>query len=207
MYNCIFTGHCTEQFCDRSCPTLAETSYLLERNNITMNSPVFKASDSSVNQMLNALNLFKDGVGGLIVPSDTSTVYAADLLTYCAICQNWKGSNLHCTVYNLQYAKYLDDLKQSWSMKSEPEELQYKKIFAQSAKVLIVSGFDYVNFKDFEAQTLLNLIQLRSNSCTTILVSPPPKALMHNNGIFINTIISRWLTGNKLDYKDGGVCS
>ena len=209
MYNCIFTSHCTEQTCDKSCPILAETSYLLERNNIQMNNPVFQASDENVAQALDALHRFKGNTGGVVVSSGAlSTVQVADLITYCAICENWKGSGLHCTVYNLRYAKYLDEMKQSWGMKSELESFEYMKIWAESAKVLIVSNFDFVNFKDFEAQTLLNLIQLRSSSeYTTILVSPPTKALLHNKGIFINMIISKWLYGNeanKLLFKDGG---
>lgn len=36
MNNCIFTAHCTETICDKACPILVETSYLLERNGLSL---------------------------------------------------------------------------------------------------------------------------------------------------------------------------
>ena len=48
-----------------------------------------------------------------------------------------------------------------------------------SAKLLIISNLDYVNFGDFESQTLLTLLQDRERKdVTTILVSPPPNQLV-----------------------------
>ena len=101
------------------------------------------------------------------------------IVTYCAICKNWQGSRLHCNVYNLKYSSYLDDLKQSWNSRQDGDELEYKKIWTNSAKVLVVSNFDYVNFGDFESQTLLNIIQYRQDKgLTTILVTPPISSLV-----------------------------
>lgn len=169
MRNCIFTAHCTEPFCDRSCPTFVETTYLLERNGINLNNSVFQAEDASVLKSLNVLAKFQGSFGAL---KCEDTLKWADLLTYCAICQNWKGSQLHCTVFNLRYAKYLDELKKSWSGPT-PDSLEMTQIWMQTAKILIVSNLDYVNFGDFESQTLLNTIQLRAaENLTTIVVVP-----------------------------------
>ncbi len=173
MHNCIFNAYCTENFCDRSCPTLAETSYLLERNNIDMNSSVFQATDSEVQTMLNVLNKSQGKLGAYIANKSMNTVYASELLTYVAICSNWQGSRLHCDVYNLKYSKYVDELKKSWSLRAEPEDLEYMRIWSESAKILIISNIDYVNFGDFESQTLLNLLQTRQIAkLTTIFVTP-----------------------------------
>lgn len=167
MYNCIFSAHCTEAFCDKSCPILVETSYLLERNGLDMNSHVFTSSASDLslaNKMLTELS----SKAGYYKCNNSAKF--SDVLTYCAICRNWKGSKLHCTVYNLRFSKYLELLKQSWSGSAD-ESIEYMRIWSESAKVLIVSNFDYVNFGDFESQTLLNLLQSRiNNSLTTILV-------------------------------------
>lgn len=209
MHNCIFTAHCIEGYCDRSCPILVETSYLLERNGIPMTSSVFQAPDAAVNQMLQILERFNQSTGTVIVKSNNwDTVKVAELLTYCAICQNWKGSKLHCTVYNLKYSKYLDEIRKSWSMKVEPESLEYMRIWTESAKVLIVSNFDYVNFKDYEAQTLLNLIQTRmSNGLTTILVSPDPDQLVSgSHSPFLQTLKTQWMNRNTtVEFPKGGV--
>lgn len=179
MYNCIFTPHCLETFCDMSCPILAETSYLLERNGIKMDSPVFRESDKVLTRANAFLANHEGKLGVYVVKDSRTTVQHADILTYCAICNNWRGSKLHCTVYNLRYSKYLDDLKKSWNNLPTSEDQEYVQIWAESAKVLIISNFDYVNFGDFECQTILNLIQSRqSRGLTTILVTPNPKMLV-----------------------------
>lgn len=176
MNNCIFTAHCTESTCDKSCPVLVETSYLLERNGISMNSSVFKAiSDKSTN--LSVLNKFVDDLDSssakIGIVRTKNTVKYSELITYLEICRNWKGSRLHCNVYNLKYSKFIEDTKQSWTTKSEPESLEYMRIWSNTSKVLIVSNLDYVNFKDFECQTLLSLIQSRQSShLTTIFIIP-----------------------------------
>lgn len=176
MNNCIFTAHCTESICDKSCPILVETSYLLERNGIAMNSSVFRAvSDKSVN--LTVLNKFVDDVDSsstkIGVLKSRNTVKYSELITYLEICRNWKGSRLHCNVYNLKYSKFMEDTKQSWTTKFEPENLEYMRIWSTTSKVLVVSNLDYVNFKDFECQTLLSLIQSRqSEHLSTIFIIP-----------------------------------
>ena len=174
MYNCLFTAHCLETTCDQSCPILAETSYLLERNDISFKSSVFSASITELTQVEQFLDSAADSdLSTYIVNGGNDSVKYAELLTYVAICKFWKGSRLHCNVYNLKYSKYLEDLKNSWGYRSEPESLQYSKIWIESAKLLIVSNLDYINFGDFECQTLLNLLQLRrSSNLSTIIVSP-----------------------------------
>ena len=182
MQNCIFSGHCSKQVCDKSCPTLAETTYLLERNGIAMSSDVFRADPKRLSRFSDIID---SSEGKLRTISSTNTVQDADLLTYCSICKNWKGSRLHCTVYNLKYSKYIEMIKKSWSTKSETSDLEYMRIFSSSAKVLIISNIDYVNFRDFECQTLLTLLQSRAGSeYTTFIVSPPVKSLVGDSLFF-----------------------
>lgn len=182
MRNCIFSGHCMESRCDKSCPALVQTTYLLERNGIPINSNVFKTDPTEVS---NTLKLLNDAKGSFRVVVDNDTASRANLLTYCSICQNWKGSQLHCVVYHLRYSQYIDELQSSWK-NGESESLSYTKIWVKSAKVLIISGIDFVNFKTFNCQTLLELIQQRSTNPdnTTILVSPKLSALVGEGGFF-----------------------
>lgn len=185
MRNCIFTANCLEGACDTSCPKYVETSYLLERNDIKFNSSVFKASLSDIQRCNNILSRSNGNTG---VVTSKNTVELAELLTYCAICNNWEGSQLHCTVYNLKYSLYLDLLKQSWSQKQDSDELTYMKIWQKSAKVLIISNLDYVNFGDFESQTLLNLIQTRTITHGTTLFVTPKIADLVGHGIFFSKL-------------------
>ena len=204
MHNCIFTAHCTEAFCDRSCPILVETSYLLERNNLSFSNPVFSSSRESVIKMLKVLNSVDGKFGVYRISSDENTIQSADLLTYCAICKYWKGSRLHCNVYNLKYSKFIDETKKTWNG-VESESYQYMKIWSETAKVLIISNFDYVNFGDFESQTMLNLIQQRqSQGLTTILVSPQLGTLVSSKkSTFFDMMISM-MKSNIITTKEGG---
>ena len=151
MHNCIFSAHCTELHCDKSCPTYVQTNYLLERNGIDIASPVFRRDEKSIQKSIDLLN---SSSGRLVTVQTDNTVNTAELLTYCAICENWKGSQLHCDVYNLRFSRYLEILKQSWNTKVESDELEYTRIWANTCKVLILSNADYVNFGEFESHTV-----------------------------------------------------
>lgn len=184
MHNCIYSGHCFEYTrCDKSCPVLAQTTYLFERNGISMNNDVFHSKPEVVLKYSSLLSRCKGSCKTVIEPN--STTFVADMLTYCSICETWKGSQLHCTTYNLKFSQYLEALQKSWSGGSDPTEIDYIKIWASSAKVLIISNIDYVNFKDFQCQTLLSLLQSRSNSdLTTIVVSPQLSNLVGDGPFF-----------------------
>lgn len=193
MYNCIFNGHCIEESsCNTSCPILAQTSYLLERNDIKMSNPVFRMSSS---EMQKYYNIFGQCVGktrSVIVSNSDFTNKAADALTYCAICENWRGSQLHCTVYNLKFPKYIETIQHSWnSFSSDDDEVSQMKIWITHARVLIISNLDFVNFKDFQSQTLLSLLQSRAGvDQTTIVVTPPVSSLV-GDGQFFAMLTSR----------------
>lgn len=186
MQTCMFSGHCMEYQCDNSCPALVQTTYLLERNNISLNNVVFKTDPSEINSTLKILDNSKGKFNVIIDKLDTSK--KADLFTYCAICQHWKGSQLHCVVYHLKFSQYVEEIQKSWS-KNESDELEYMKIWSRSAKVLVISGIDFVNFKNFQCQTILELIQQRNSNPdnTTIIVSPSISALV-GEGMFFSKL-------------------
>ena len=182
MYNCIFSGHCTEEQCNKSCPILAQTTYLLDRNELTTNSPVFKMGKDAIMKYSSVIANSKGLVRTYLAQN---TTYTADCLTYCAICENWKGSQLHCTVYNLKLSKYIEQLQKSWNNNADPNLVDYIKIWASTAKVLVISSIDFVNFKDFQSQVLLSILQERSNpDLTTIIVSPQISNLVGDGPFF-----------------------
>lgn len=191
MNNCIFSPHCTEHTCDKSCPILVEISYLLERNNIDLDSDVFKMGGIPVDKTLEILDKCQKSIGTVLSNSTYSSQDYANMLTYCAICKHWKGSRLHCTVYNLKYARYLELLRNSWGG-SISDELEYLNIWIDKSQVLIISNFDYVNFSDFECQTLLSILEKRRNSkLSTILVCPKLNQLISSkNSPFFRPLLS-----------------
>lgn len=187
MNNCIFTAHCTEAVCDKACPALVETSYLLERNGLSFDNEVFHETPERIAAALDKLHKSAGKLG--VVVSTESTITASNLLTYCAICENWQGNRLHCNVYHLKFSNHVEAIQRSWSTKNPPESLEYEQIWCSTAKVLIISNLDYVQFKDFQAQTLLNIIHNRMNNhLTTIVVTPPLDQLIGNQTGFFKLL-------------------
>lgn len=185
MNNCIFAPHCISPLCDKACGTLVESSYLLERNNITINNEVYNSKD-----LKRAIDLLHKSSGKFASIISDNTVSMSNLLTYCAICENWHGNRLHCSVYNLKFSNYIDLVQRSWSLKDAPELLEYEQIWYETSKILIISNIDYVQFKDFQAQTLLNIFHSRQNrGLTTIVVSPKLQTLV-GSGAFYNRLQS-----------------
>ena len=181
MQNCMFTGHCIKSSCDQSCPALQESSFLLEQNKIGLNSNVFHADAALIAKYINIVNN-SDGKVQTVIAKNTNQV--AELITYCGICKYWKGSRLHTAVYNLRLSQYLEGVQGSWSSNSNLDDLEYQKIWISKAKLLIISNMDFINFKDFQCQTLLTLLQSRDKpDMGTIIVTPQPQALV-GSGLF-----------------------
>jgi len=184
VFNCIYSGHCFEYTqCDKSCPVLAQTTYLLERSGIGMNNDVFKVKPELIDKYSNLLAKCKGSIRTVIEPN--LTTFVADLLTYCGICQTWKGSQLHCVTYNLKFSQYIDAVQKSWNSGGQTSDAEYMRMWAESAKILIISNIDFINFKDFQCQQLLTLLQSRvSSELTTIVVSPPISNLVGDGPFF-----------------------
>jgi hypothetical protein len=181
MHNCLLTGHCIKAVCDQSCPDYITANYLLERNNISINSKVFK---SNISQLQKYTNLLENSEGKLVTIISNDTNATAEMITYSAICKHWKNSRLHTVVYNLKLSQYIDTVQSSWSGKSS-EDVEYQKIWISGAKVLIISNIDYINFKEYQCQTLLSLLQSRDKpELTTIIVSPSLTALVGGGQFF-----------------------
>jgi hypothetical protein len=142
--------------------------------------------NTSSEQIAKYSKIILESEGKLVTVLDKNTNAAAELLTYCGICKYWKHSRLSTVVYNLKLSQYLDSIQNSWSGRVNSDELEYKQIWSNSAKLLIISNIDYINFKDFQCRTLLSLLQARDKpDYTTIIVSPPINSLVGGEQFFI----------------------
>lgn len=187
MHNCMFSGHCIKAACDQSCPALVESSFLLEQNGIGMNSNVFH-TDPALIAKYNKIVDNAEGKLQTVIAKNTNAI--SELIAYCGVCKYWKGSRLHTAVYNLKLSQYLEGIQGSWSNSgtSNLDDLEYQKIWMSKAKLLIVSNIDFVNFKDFQCQTLLSLLQSRDKpEMGTIIVSPQTQSLV-GSGLFFNRL-------------------
>lgn len=186
MNNCMFSGHCIKEQCDQSCPSLAESSFLLEQNSISINSSVFHTDVALLNKYSKVIDNSETKTLQTVIAKNTNAI--AELLAYCGICKYYRGSRLHTTVYTLKLSQYLEKIQGSWTGSSNLDDLDFQKIWVDKAKLLIISNIDYVNFKDFQCQTLLNLLQTRDKpGFSTIIVSPQTQSLV-GSGLFFNRL-------------------
>lgn len=178
---CPFSGQCTDLECDLSCPKYTELTYLLERNRINLKSNVFSVSETLIQKAQAILHTDKD----LIVLESTKTIDTSNLLAYLSCCERWKGNCLNCSVYHLSYSEHIDSVQRSWSVKDTPDALEYEQIWMGYASILIISNLDYIQFKDFQAQTLLNLLHNRErDGKKTVIVSPKIENLIGKGQFF-----------------------
>ena len=185
MHNCMFTGHCIKSSCDQSCPALQESSFLLEQNGISLKSDVFHADPGLIAKYARIVDN-AEGKLQTVIAKNTNAV--AELIAYCGVCKYWKGSRLHTAVYNLRLSQYVEGIQNSWTGSSNLDDLEYQKIWISKAKLLVISNIDYVNFKDFQCQTLLSLLQSRDKpELGTIIVSPQTQTLV-GSGLFFNRL-------------------
>lgn len=167
--DCVFGAYCTNPVCDRSCPRWTQLSYLMGRNNVSPEDDVFHMTNESLNRYK---DIYSECEGRFTVfTMDKDEILTSDVFTYIGLCKLWNGSALRCDVYHLKFSKYLDMVQDSWTQKSD--NLGYIDIWIQEAKLLVISDIDYVNFKDFQSQKLLRIIQDRERQKgTTLLISP-----------------------------------
>lgn len=188
LYDCIYSPHCTYTQCDMACPVHAEVTYWMERCGITMDNYALHASADNIQKFR---NLLESGTGKINAIKAEKTVLAADLLSYCAICMYGHGTALSGGVYNLNYSEYIEEIKHSWNTREEDELLQFMKIWSSAANYLIISHLDYINFKDFESQTLLGLLQSREGAKKSTFIVIPKSSNLIGSGSFYNILCDK----------------
>lgn len=179
MFDCIYSAYCIKPSCDNACHVHAETCYWMERCGITINNPVLHISIDQLNQ---CVKLLDDNVGKVNVYRAKNTLATADLFCYCAICKYGHGTGLNGGVYNLNFSKYVEEIRKSWRTRYESEELDFMRIWTDSSEFLIISRLDYVNFTDFESQTLLSIMQSRSQPGKSTYIITPSEANLIGKG-------------------------
>ena len=153
------------------------------RNNISAQSKVFAKDPRKIAKLSKILSQNEGTLCTYIEKYDTSAV--SELFAYLSVCNTWRYSVLKCKTYTLNYYRYLDLIKKSYSG-VESSDLEYMNIWIQSAQVLIVSNLDFVRFNDFSCQELLGKLEMRrcNPELTTIIVAPPLSTLVGEGPFF-----------------------
>lgn len=203
---CIYAPFCIEQDCKIVCPTYQQIDYLLDQNGLLPPDTFYSAPEevygvchsilSNNAGKFKVIETDKKNLGQFINENPNDFI---KVLTYAAICNNWRGSKYSMVAYKLNFAKYTQRIRDSWKMVSEPEDLQYMKIWANSAKVLIISNVDYVSYGDVECQSLLQLVQDREEQHKTTIVVCKKVGNLVGKSQFFNVFIDVLKGGAKTE--------
>lgn len=175
--DCMFSPYCCATLCDRSCPKWAQTDYLLMRNGLSYSSRPFRMKQSSLDKYISVYEK-ACSCGSAVTVTCKDAVKVAEVMSYVAVCNTWQGSAMRVKCYHLLYSQYLESVQSSFGGRMN-EDAQYAELWSKSCNVLVISGIDYVNFKDFQSQKLLQLLQDRERKRkATIIVSPKVENIM-----------------------------
>lgn len=168
---CPFSSQCERAFCDYSCGKNVLFDVMMKKSEIKPQD-VGAISVKLRDKVKQDLAKFKGCT--IYITANRGNKMLGDIYAWLAACKLCPYYGSDVTVYHLKYSKYLEQLRQSWATKYEPEELIEARCFINTARVLIVSSLEYVQYKDFESQTLFSLLGERSynREFTTIVIGP-----------------------------------
>ena len=168
---CPFSSQCERAFCDYSCGKNVLFDVMMKKSEIKPQD-VGAISVKLRDKVKQDLAKFKGST--IYITANHGNKMLGDIYAWLAACKLCPYYGSDVTVYHLKYSKYLEQLRQSWATKYEPEELIEARCFINTARVLIVSSLEYVQYKDFESQTLFSLLGERSynREFTTIVIGP-----------------------------------
>lgn len=168
---CPFSSQCERAFCDYSCGKNVLFDVMMKKSEIKPQD-VGAISVKLRDKVKQDLAKFKGYT--IYITANRGSKMLGDIYAWLAACKLCPYYGSDVTVYHLKYSKYLEQLRQSWATKYEPEELIEARCFINTARVLVVSSLEYVQYKDFESQTLFSLLGERSynRDFTTIVIGP-----------------------------------
>lgn len=168
---CPFSSQCERAFCDYSCGKNVLFDVMMKKSEIKPQD-VGAISVKLRDKVKQDLAKFKGST--IYITANRGNKMLGDIYAWLAACKLCPYYGSDVTVYHLKYSKYLEQLRQSWATKYEPEELIEARCFINTARVLVVSSLEYVQYKDFESQTLFSLLGERSynRDFTTIVIGP-----------------------------------
>lgn len=188
--DCICCKRCGGSVkCDGTCIDEATSSNLLEKNDITKkNKSVFKMKSADLKRYNQIIDIALECGFCHEYPADNSSIALADNITYCAISRFHSKSGMHINVYNLHFGEYTQAVRESWNGNIS-KDLELIDYCIDNSAFLVISGTDYMTFREYESQRLLQIIEKRRRSGrSTVLLLKNSKSLIKSGGTFDMTI-------------------
>lgn len=179
---CIFNSSCSKEYCDMSCPKNVMSEVLLEKCGIVISDSMYTVSEALKQD---CWNILESHTGEIITVFNNDPITKADTFIFAGICKMCQGHGTAINVYHLKFTKYIQMIRDSWAQ-GVGQDLQEAAAYVKTSKILIISGLDYFVFKDFESQTLLNILQDRSQpDQITVVVVRSIDSLVGTGSFFV----------------------
>lgn len=169
-HQCMYCNICTEYECNFTCIKGVTSEYYVDASNFPLYSSEFMNFYTD-EDFVRFGKIIKDHRRGYGVVVSKGRKYLSDAFFYAAMVIENYHSLYWPEAFMLNYRKYTDSYRRSWTTGEEPDSLQEARYNAEHCCTLIITGLDTMIFGDFESQTLLALLEDRDKAKqSTILV-------------------------------------
>lgn len=177
--DCIFAETCNKVRCDYTCGQDVMYNYIWKKSGIRKIEDRYDES-----QLIEDFNMLSKYAGDLVCIETPDVIKKTSEYTYIYAC---KLRGVNANLVHISYSAYIQQIRDSWTY-GGTEELEHLQLRLRKWTVAIISGIDYCMFKDFEAQTLLNIIDTRRLAGLTTIILTRSLTNIHGNSIFLSPL-------------------
>lgn len=168
-HQCMYSNVCTESHCDFTCRKGNTCHLFIKESNFKLYSSVFMNyyTDQDFQKFGNIIKSCRRTYGVIM---SKGRKYLTDAFFYAAMNVERNRLSYWSDAFLLNYRKYIDAYKRSWTTGEEPFELRRSRYNAENCSTLIIHGLDTMIFGDYESQTLLALFEDRNKARQSTIV-------------------------------------
>lgn len=166
---CMYCNICTEYECNFTCIKGVTSGYYVDASNFPLYSSEFMNFYTD-EDFVKFGKIIKDHRRGYGVVVSKGRKYLSDAFFYAAMVIENYHSLYWPEAFMLNYRKYTDSYRRSWTTGEEPDSLQEARYNAEHCCTLIITGLDTMIFGDFESQTLLALLEDRNKAKQSTII-------------------------------------
>ena len=168
-HQCMYCNICTEYECNFTCIKGVTSQYYVDASNFPLYSSEFMNFYTD-EDFVRFGKIIKDHRRGYGVVVSKGRKYLSDAFFYAAMVIENYHSLYWPEAFMLNYRKYTDSYRRSWTTGEEPDSLQEARYNAEHCCTLIITGLDTMIFGDFESQTLLALLEDRNEAKQSTII-------------------------------------
>ena len=168
-HQCMYCNICTEYECNFTCIKGVTSQYYVDASNFPLYSSEFMNFYTD-EDFVRFGKVIKDHRRGYGVVVSKGRKYLSDAFFYAAMVIENYHSLYWPEAFMLNYRKYTDSYRRSWTTGEEPDSLQEARYNAEHCCTLIITGLDTMIFGDFESQTLLALLEDRNKAKQSTII-------------------------------------